>query len=313
MAPQSVLITGCSEGGIGYALAVEFQKRGLHVFATTRTVAKMAKLENVPNITLLSLDVTSSDSIAAAVEAVKLKTGGTLGCLVNNSGSQYVMPVLDLDINKAKEMYEVNVWGVVAVTQAFAPLVISAKGSIVNMASIAGCMYPPFMGESSKILPFSPLGNITLTVVRNVTGLYSASKSALATVSEALRLEMKPFGVKVVTVITGSVESNIFVNAPEHHLPPGSLYGSAEKAIANRATGKDVNQHSTREDFAHSLVSDILGGASGKVYRGKMSTTARLVLTYMPTFIIVSWLFHPPIYFLPFSFRFVRDMFSISF
>ncbi|OCL05911.1 oxidoreductase [Glonium stellatum] len=262
MAPQSVLITGCSEGGIGYALAVEFQKRGLHVFATARTVAKMAKLENVPNVTLLSLDVTSPESIAAAVEAVKLKTGGTLSCLVNNSGSQYVMPILDLDINKAKEMYEVNVWGVVAVTQAFAPLVISAKGSIVNMASIAGCMYPPFMG------------------------LYSASKSAIATVSEALRLEMKPFGVKVVTVITGSVQSNIFANAPEHHLPPGSRYASAEKAIANRAAGKDVKQHSTPEEFARSLVSDVLGGASGKVYRGKMSTMVRVVSTYMPTFII---------------------------
>lgn len=149
MAPsKTVLITGCSEGGIGFALAKEFQARGLHVFATARSPAKMAALEHLPNVTLLPLDVCSPASIAAAVAAVSAKTGGTLDFLVNNSGSQYVMPVLDVDLAQAKAMYEVNVWGVVAVTQAFAPLVIAARGSIANMASIAGLMYPPFMGKS---------------------------------------------------------------------------------------------------------------------------------------------------------------------
>ncbi|EOD47369.1 putative cytochrome p450 protein [Neofusicoccum parvum UCRNP2] len=244
MAPsKTVLITGCSEGGIGFALAKEFQARGLHVFATARSPAKMAALEHLPNVTLLPLDVCSPASIAAAVAAVSAKTGGTLDFLVNNSGSQYVMPVLDVDLAQAKAMYEVNVWGVVAVTQAFAPLVIAARGSIANMASIAGLI-------------------------------------------EALRLELQPFGVRVVTVITGSVESNIFVNAPEHHLPAGSRYARAEKEVAARATGSDVDQHSKREDFARALVADIVGGASGKVYRGKMSTLVKLVTAYMPTFVI---------------------------
>ena len=158
MALQSVLITGCSAGGIGSALCTEFQKRGLHVFATARTPAKIGELAKLPNVTTLALDVTSTSSIAAAVEAVKAKTGGTLNYLVNNSGSQYVMPTLDIDIEEAKRMYDVNFWGVLAVTQAFAPPIIAAKGTIVNIASIAGHLYPPWMG---KVIPRSRPAHVT--------------------------------------------------------------------------------------------------------------------------------------------------------
>lgn len=99
---------------------------------------------------------------------------------------------------------------------------------------------------------------------------------------------MKPFGVKVVTVITGAIETNIFVNAPEHRLPADSIYKAAANEVAARATGTDVSQHSKREDFARDLVRDILGGASGKVYRGAMASTIRFVGTYLPTTILVS-------------------------
>ena len=146
MAAESVLITGCSAGGIGAALCREFQRRGLHVFATARTPAKVDDLQTLPNVTTLALDVTSATSIADAVKAVEVKTGGRLKYLVNNSGAQYVVPTLDMDIEQAKKMYDVNVWGVIAMTQAFAPLVIAAKGTIVNIASISGYLYPPFMG-----------------------------------------------------------------------------------------------------------------------------------------------------------------------
>ncbi|KAK3333413.1 oxidoreductase [Cercophora scortea] len=241
---KTVLITGCSESGIGFALAKEFQARGLHVFATARSVAKMAALEALPDVTLLSLDVTSQASIDAAVAVVSAHTAGTLDCLVNNSGSQYVIPVIDADLQQSKDMFEVNVWGVVATTNAFAPLIIAAKGSIVNIASIAGLI-------------------------------------------EGLRLELKPFGVKVVTVITGGVESNLFANAPEHHLPAGSRYAVAEKEIGGRATGNGVGaQTISREAYARSLVGDVLQGVTGKVYRGKMATLVRLVTSLLPTSLI---------------------------
>ena len=105
---SSVLITGCSAGGIGSALVDAFQKRNLHVFATARDLSKMSHLEKLPNVTLLALDVTAPSSIGAAVAAVKAQTDGILDFLVNNSGRSYVMPVLDTDIEEAKKMFNVN-------------------------------------------------------------------------------------------------------------------------------------------------------------------------------------------------------------
>lgn len=147
MAQKSVLITGCSAGGIGSALVESFQKRNLQIFATARTVSKMAHLQKLPNVILLSLDVTSASSIAAALEIVKVKTGGSLDYLVNNSGISYVMPLLDSPLEEAKDVFEVNFWGVLAVSQAFAPLVVAGSGSIVNVSSISSYVNAPWMGE----------------------------------------------------------------------------------------------------------------------------------------------------------------------
>ena len=147
MAPKTVLITGCSVGGIGHGLAIAFQKRGLHVFATARSLSKMSELSSLPNLTLLSLDVTSPTSIAAAVKSVEGKTGGRLDYLVNNSGSIYLMPNLDSDMEVGKKMFDVNVWGVLAVTQAFAPMIVKAKGTVVNNGSVAGLVYAPWQSE----------------------------------------------------------------------------------------------------------------------------------------------------------------------
>lgn len=145
----TVLITGCSAGGIGSALAEEFHARGHHVFATARSLSKMSHLESLPNITLLELDVTSEDSINAAVKFVAAKTDSKLDYLVNNSGQAMTMPALDTDLDQAKKLFDVNFWGVVAVTQAFSPLVIAAtKGTIVDIASLATVFYVPWMGSS---------------------------------------------------------------------------------------------------------------------------------------------------------------------
>jgi 1-acylglycerone phosphate reductase len=282
---QSVLVTGCSEGGIGYALVLEFQRRGVHVFATARNLSKMSSLQGLPNVTLLSLDVTSSSSIAQAVEKVAAHQNGRLDYLINNSGSQYVMPILDVDIEMAKQMYEVNVWGVVAVTKAFAPLVIEAKGSIINMASIAGCLYPPWMGEFKP--NYLPLTTNTYASYANYEGLYAGSKSALATISETLRLEMQPLGVQVVTVITGAVSTKLHINAPDHHLPDSSFYIAASSEIAARVSNEDVPKHSKPEDFARSLVGDLLAGTSGKVYRGEMASTVRFASKFLPASFLV--------------------------
>ncbi|KAI0899100.1 oxidoreductase [Annulohypoxylon nitens] len=265
---KTVLITGCSAGGIGEALAKEFQAHGLHVFATARSESKMDSLKALRNLTVLPLDVTSRESIDIAVAIVSKATGGKLDYIVNNAGTQCVMPVLDFDIQHARHMFEVNVWGLLSVTQAFAPLILATKGTIVNMSSCGALVWMPYKA------------------------IYGSSKSAVAAISEGLRLEMKPFGVKVATVMVGAVETRLFDNAPEHHLPPDSIYRPAEKEISDWATGRNMEgQESKREDFARSLVKDILGGASGRVYCGNMSTMLRILASILPDFIIVSFLF----------------------
>lgn len=98
---------------------------------------------------------------------------------------------------------------------------------------------------------------------------------------------MEPFGVKVVTCIIGAIKTNIFVNAPEHKLPPNSLYLPAQKQISERAHGEDVKSHSTPSQFAKNLVGDTLNGASGLIYRGNMSTTVRWMSAFMPTPLLV--------------------------
>ena len=137
------LVTGCSAGGIGAALCHELHTRDIHVFATARIPSKLGDLQRLPNLTAVALDVTLASSMTVAFDTVKNKTGGRLDFLVNNLGSQYVAPLLEIDLDEARRMYEVNVWGVVAVTQAFAPLLIAAKGTIVNMASISGSLPAP--------------------------------------------------------------------------------------------------------------------------------------------------------------------------
>ena len=111
MALDSVFITGCSAGGIGSEIAIEFQKQGLHVFATARDVKKMAHLRDLANVTLLELDVTSKQSVDAAVVAVKKseKGGGRLKYLVNNAGLGLTTPVVHVDAepgSHAREMWE---------------------------------------------------------------------------------------------------------------------------------------------------------------------------------------------------------------
>lgn len=144
---KTVLITGCSAGGIGSALVETFNERGVHVFATARSLSKMSHLEKRPNITLLELDVTSASSISAAVEAVTTATGGKLDYLVNNSGQACVRPALDTDLEHAKKLFDVNFWGAVNTIHAFSPLVIASKGTIVNVGSIASVLYVPWGGK----------------------------------------------------------------------------------------------------------------------------------------------------------------------
>ncbi|MCJ1474650.1 hypothetical protein MMC13_003310 [Lambiella insularis] len=258
MARKTVLITGCSSGGIGSALAQAFQAHDFHVFAGARSPSKMADLSALPHSTLLPLDVSSPSSIASALDAVRAHTGGTLDVLINNSGTGYFIPSLDADLDTAKRMFDVNVWGALAMTQAFAPLLIASRGTVVNVGSVAGEIYPVW------------------------EGVYAASKAALATISETLRLELAPFHVAVLTVVAGEVKTNFFANASPYRLPDASFYKPIESHVAAHARGEGLPAQSSPDAFAQLVLRDVLARRRGKSFRGATAGWIAFVRGWAP-------------------------------
>jgi 1-acylglycerone phosphate reductase len=123
MSPKTVLITGCSDAGIGSALAQTFHFRGYHVFATARDLNKMTWLQGLNNVTPIVLDVTNSAAIRNAVDIVTQATNGKLDYLVNNAAQNHFMPVLDVQIDAVRELFETNY---------IAPLATSKVRSILS-------------------------------------------------------------------------------------------------------------------------------------------------------------------------------------
>lgn len=137
-------------------MARAFRDQGYHVFATLRNTAKAGSLAQLDNMDILELEVTSESSIKECAQEVEKRTGGTLDVLVNNAGADFVIPLLDTSIDEAKKLYDLNVWSILAMTQAFASLLINAKGIICNIGSVAAIMPLPWGGMSRFIdLPFS--------------------------------------------------------------------------------------------------------------------------------------------------------------
>ena len=107
-------------------------------------------------------------------------------------------------------------------------------------------------------------------------------------IGECLRLEIAPFGVKVVTVVTGEVKTNFFNNTLDYKLPSGSVYMPIEKEIAASARGEGIDSQTKAEDYADQVVGAVLGNTNGKIYRGETSSWVRFISPYLPTFSLVS-------------------------
>ncbi|KAJ9485201.1 hypothetical protein VN97_g8155 [Penicillium thymicola] len=262
---KTVLITGCSEGGLGAALARCFQKQGFHVFATVRDPQKAASLQD-EHIEVLPLEVTSKKSIGACAQVVHSKTGGTLDVLVNNAGSMLMGPLLDVSVEDSRRVFEVNVWGVLATTQQFAPMLVKAKGTILNICSIAGAVRMAWQG------------------------IYNSSKAAQTWISETLRIELEPLGVRVLTAMVGEVETKIYQNSRPLKLPDGSYYKSVESFIVDQASGKLQKTNEKAEVTAHNLVRDVQNGRVGFTWRGGVAGTAKLASWLLPTRLFVGTL-----------------------
>ena len=181
---QSILITGASSG-IGEECAVFLAHKGFRVFAAARRIKKLEALTAVGagRITPLPMDVTDDASIAAAMKAIA-EEGAPLYGLVNNAGASSMGPLEKLSPDEWRSVYETNVFGLAAVTRAVLPQMRAAgRGRIVNIGSIAGRITSPFQG------------------------VYASSKHAVEGLSDALRRELIPHGVKVSVVRPGAINT----------------------------------------------------------------------------------------------------------
>ncbi|KIW06224.1 uncharacterized protein PV09_02700 [Verruconis gallopava] len=252
--PKFVLITGCSKGGIGYALAREFSAKGMQVIATARSKEKIADLGPL-GITLLSLDVDDPASIAQLKVDVTRITDGKLDILVNNAGRNYTVPALDIDFAEVEQTFRTNVFGVMRMCQAFAPLLIEARGTIVQIGSVAAIM--PYVFGS----------------------VYNASKAALHQYSNTLRVELAPFGVKVVTIVTGGVKSNI-ANI-DRVLPEDSYYLPIAKEYARRVKHSQ-EMGIPNEQYAKYVVPKVLKNRSRQIWGGFGAWWIWFASTFLP-------------------------------
>lgn len=194
-----VLITGAT-AGIGRATALYLVARGHHVIATGRKVAELVKLraeaESAKTATMgkldtLALDVTSAGSIALAVEEVARLTGGHgLDVLVNNAGYGALGPSSEITDAEMRRQYDTNVFGLMAVTRAFLPQMRErGRGQIVNVSSVGGRFTMPFFG------------------------VYNSTKYAIESLSDALRYELRPFGIDVTLIEPGVIRTNFEATA----------------------------------------------------------------------------------------------------
>lgn len=121
-----------------------------------------------------------------------------------------------------------------------------------------------------------------------IPGVYNASKAGLQSWSESLRLELKPLGVNVISLVTGSVATNLLKHS-NISLPRESHYVRAIDRIQARGRGQDVDSKDSPEEFAKKVVSDILGGATGLVWRGKMATVICVLSKIAPRWVMVCY------------------------
>ncbi len=223
MPSSTILITGASTG-IGEACARYLAERGHQVFAGVRKQADAERLQvNIPtNLTPVFIDVTDTETIARAVEIVTEAVGdGGLNALVNNAGIAVTAPLEFVPLADVERQLAINVTGQIAVTQAFLPLIRTARGRIINMGSIGGRSALPFVGA------------------------YNASKFALEAITDTLRLELRPWGIAVIIIEPGTIATPIWdkgvsevddvtAQFPQH---AQDLYGAAMRRMRRMFEG----------------------------------------------------------------------------
>jgi len=191
-----VLVTGASSG-IGQATARHLAARGWRVFGTSRRSAAVAESREPNGVDMLAMNVDDDGSVADAFGAIMEKTG-RLDAVVNNAGWALMGPIEDTSMAEARAQMETNFFGVLRVCRAALPIMRTQQaGALVNISSLAGIFGMPF------------------------SGIYCAGKFAVEGLSESLRWETRPFGIRVVLIEPGDTRSQLPANrrtaAPLRH------------------------------------------------------------------------------------------------
>jgi NAD(P)-dependent dehydrogenase (short-subunit alcohol dehydrogenase family) len=234
---KSVLITGATDG-LGKAAALLLAKRGYRVFAAGRSQERMAQLDaearsaKLP-LESIALDVCSDASVQVGVAAV-LQKAGALDVLVNNAGVNYTASVEDLSMDDWRAQFETNFFGVLRVTRAVLPHMRARRsGRILMMSSLSGLVTPPTQGA------------------------YSSSKHALEGLSNALRMELHPFGIDVVLIEPGYIITGIQKTAAEFsrpYLQKGGPYASLYARFFTSVNDTRAKSKTRPEDCARVML-----------------------------------------------------------
>ncbi|KAJ6510864.1 NAD-P-binding protein [Mycena sanguinolenta] len=229
---KTVLITGCSTGGIGCALAKEFHSQGFRVFATSRTLESMEDLSAI-GIETLPLDVTDIEAIRKTREEIAARTGGKLDILVNNACAAYPVAATDMDMAAVRALFEVNLFAPMCMVQQFVQLLIASNnGRIINTGSISGIMPVPF------------------------SAAYNTSKAALHSFGNTIRVELAPFNLTdVLKVITGAVKSNI---VKPYTIPDNSLYKSMEQVYQEKRVNRSQTNAMPTDKYVKIVVAEAM-------------------------------------------------------
>ncbi len=253
------VITGCSTG-IGHELAIQLNSLGWTVVATSRHPEMLEPLKEAGCLTY-SLDVTDSVQIDVTFDKI-IKTTSRIDMLINNAGYGLIMPSPDISMEEMKSQFQTNLFGTFAVIQKVLPVMKAQNcGFIVNMGSISGVAPTPFAGA------------------------YCASKAALHAWSDSLRMELKPFGIKVITIQPGGIATNFGKNCTTtvtRLLKPTSWYSSVETFIYKRANTSQ-EKATPAPLFVSKLVKKITSPHPRAVIRlGKRSFTLPFMKQWLP-------------------------------
>ena len=250
---EPVLITGCSSG-LGHALALSFVKAGHPTYASARRLDSIRDLEN-SGCHILELDVTLPESIDQAVLQIE-KEHVHVGILINNAAIGIMTPIETIEIDNVRKQYETNVFGLLSVTQKVIPAMRkNGKGKIINIGSSGG--------------EFTTPGG----------GVYQATKYALDSMNDAMRMEFKSFGIDVILIEPGAISSKFASN--------GDVLGTSEGHYKELMRGISKVSHAAIEPNAWGTWSPTKLAAF--IY--KVSMSSRPKTRYRPGIVAKSLIF----------------------